>query len=88
MKIKELKEILKHYEDGEYDDWEIKLWDYNNQRELVWNGGSYAASKPEKYISFPIKVDPVDGVTIEERVKKLYNEIKAQENGTKETEGN
>lgn len=85
MKIKDLCEILKHYEGREYDDWEIELWDYNNQREVKWTGGTYASSKTDKKISFPVTVEPVDGKTIDERIAELYKNIKEQENGTKES---
>ena len=80
MKLKFVREILKHYEGHEYDDWDLVLWDYNNQREVKWSEGMYAASKDDKKISFPVEIEPVDGVQIEERIKKLYENIK--NNGT------
>ena len=84
MKIKELKEILKHFEGREWDDFDIKLWDYNNQREIEWEGGSHAFSKPEKKLTFPVKVPPIDGKTIDERIKELYNTLKGEKDGVKE----
>lgn len=74
MTIKELREILIHYDGIEYDNWELSLWDYNNQRELKWASGTYASSKESKTISFPVEVEPVDGEYIDERVKRLINE--------------
>ena len=74
MTIKDLREILIHYEGKEYDDWEVSLWDYNNQRDIIWHGGSYASSKETKSITFPVEVEPVDGEYIDERVKRLMNE--------------
>ena len=53
MTIKDLREILIHFQDREYDNFEVKLWDYKNQREFDW-GGSYGFSKPDKKLSFPI----------------------------------
>ena len=78
MTIKDLREILIHYEGKEYDDWEISLWDYNNQRNIIWHGGSYASSKETKSITFPVEVEPVDGVTVSERVKKIIDKDKSQ----------
>lgn len=87
MKLKDLREILKHYEGREWDNVEVRLWDYNNQREAIWTGGSYGFSKTNMELTFPIEVPPVDGKTIDERIKELYNNIKEKENGTKETNG-
>ena len=85
MKIRDIKELLKHYGTHEYDDWDIVLWDYNNQRELAWKDGTYAVTKDTKHICFPVTVEPVDGVTIDERIKKLYEEINSKKDGTKNT---
>ena len=60
MTVKFLREVLKHYEGKEYDDWEIKLFDFNNQRNLKVN------------------VEPVDGETIDQRVKRLLSVIEKQ----------
>ncbi len=85
MTVKFLREVLKHYEDKEYDDWNIALFDYNNQRSLEVLDGTYASSKESKIISFPVKVEPVDGVTIDERLKKVLKEVKEGAEKVKET---
>ena len=72
MTVKDLRETLIHYQDREYDDWEVVLWDYNHQQKLNW-GGVFAMSKPDKAISFAVEVPPVDGVTVFERLKQLQN---------------
>ena len=79
MKIKDIKELLKHYGGEEYDDWDIVLWDYNNQRELKWLGGTFASSKPDKHICFSVEVEPVDGKTIDQRIKELYKNLNNKE---------
>lgn len=71
MKIKELRETLVHFTKPEYDDFDIALWDYNNQRDVEWTAGMYAFSKPDKRLTFPVKVEPVDGKTIDERLKRI-----------------
>lgn len=78
MTVKFLREVLKHYEGKEYDDWEIKLFDFNNQRNLKVNDGTYAASKDTKSITFTVNVEPVDGETIDQRVKRLLSVIEKQ----------
>jgi hypothetical protein len=83
MKIKELQEILIHFTDPKYDDFDVVLWDYSNQRIIEWPEGMYALSKPEKSLTFPVKVEPVDGVTIDERLKRMMEKVK---NDTKPTE--
>lgn len=70
MTIKDLRDILIHFQDSEYDDYEIVLWDYNHQQKLQW-GGMHGLSHPNKELTFPVNVTPVDGVTIDERIKKL-----------------
>ena len=85
MTVKFLREVLKHYEDKEYDDWNIALFDYNNQRSLEVLDGTYASSKESKIISFPVKVEPVDGVAIDERLKKILKEVKEGTEKVKET---
>lgn len=70
MTIKDLREILVHFQDNKYDDYEIVLWDYNHQQKLQW-GGMHGLSHPNKELTFPVNVTPVDGVTIDERIKKL-----------------
>lgn len=72
MTIEDLKEILIHFEDKKYDNWEVVLWDYNHQQKLNW-GGSYSFSKPNKELSFSVEVPPVDGITVFERLKQLQN---------------
>lgn len=76
MKLKDLREILKHYEGKEYDDWDITLFDFNNQRTLNVTDGMYSSSKETKAIVLPVDVDPVDGETIDKRIKRLMEEIK------------
>ena len=71
--IRDLKEILIHFQDRKYDEYEVVLWDYNNQQKLSWGGG-YALSHPEKELSFPITVPPADGVAVTEKLRKLINE--------------
>jgi hypothetical protein len=85
MKIEFLREILKHYEGKEYDDWEITLFDFNNQRTLKVADGTYASSKETKSITFPVMVEPVDGIAINERIKALLNEIREDAVGLKNT---
>ena len=70
MTIKDLREILIHFQDNKYDDYEVVLWDYNHQQKLQW-GGMHGLSHPNKELTFPVNVTPVDGVTIDERIKKL-----------------
>lgn len=72
MTIRELREIIVHFQDREYDDYDVTLFDYNGQQDLKW-GGSYAFSKTDKRLVFPVSVPPVDGITIEERLKKIIN---------------
>ena len=74
MTVKFLREVLKHYEDKEYDDWKIELFDYNNQRSLEVLDGTYASSKESKIISFPVEVPPFDGVSLTERLKSIIEE--------------
>jgi len=69
MTIREMRDLLKIYEDSKYDKWEIKLWDYENQRELNWNI-SHSASNITKDITFPVTVPPIDGISIFEKIKK------------------
>lgn len=83
MTIKELKDILIHYEGREYNDWEIKLFDYNNQREIEWNGGAYASSRETKSITFPVELEPIDGEGINSRLKRLMKEIAERDEKTK-----
>lgn len=75
MTIRDLKDILIHFQDRKYDDWEVTLWDFNNQRDLEWSGG-YAFSKPDKSITFSVKAEPIDGETIDERIKRIIKETK------------
>lgn len=75
MTIKDLKDILVHFEDRKYDNYKVVLWDYNHQQELDW-GGTHSFSNPDKELIFAVGVTPVDGVTIFERLKQLLNEKK------------
>ena len=70
MTVRDLKDILIHFEDRKFDDYEVILWDYNHQQELKW-GGMFSLSHPDKAIVFPVEVTPVDGITIMERLKLL-----------------
>lgn len=81
MTIKDLREILIHFQDSKYDDYEIVLWDYNQQEKINW-GGTYSFSKPNKQLCFPVTVTTVDGITITERLKNLINELEKQKNNT------
>lgn len=74
MTIKDLREILVHFQDHKYDEYEVELWDYNHQQNLGW-GPSFALSHPEKRLTFPVDVKDVDGVTIMERLKKMKENI-------------
>ena len=73
MTIKDLREILIHFEDRKYDDYEVVLWDYNHQEKLQW-GGMHGLSHPDKELTFTVTVSPVDGVTVDERIKKVIGE--------------
>ena len=75
MTIKDLKDILVHFEDKKYDNHKVVLWDYNHQQELDW-GGTYSFSNPDKELIFAVSVTPVDGVTVFERLRQLLNEKK------------
>lgn len=75
MTIKDLREILIHYEDSKYDDWKVVLWDYNQQQELEW-GGTYASSNPDKELTFPVKVQIKGQEEIFDKIKKIMNERK------------
>lgn len=77
MTIKDLREILIHFQDRKYDDYEVVLWDYNHQQELVW-GGMHSLSHPNKQLSFPVEVPPVDGITVFERLKQL-NDVQKED---------
>lgn len=72
MTIKELRDILVHFEDKKYDDFKVILWDYEHQRELDW-GGCHGFSKPENSLCFPVNVPPEDGISIFEKLKQLQN---------------
>lgn len=63
MTIKELREILKHFEDKEYDGYEVELWDYKHQQPLAW-GPSHGFSKIEKRLTFPVDVPYEDDATL------------------------
>lgn len=79
MTIRDLREILLHFEDRKYNDYEVILWDYNQQQALDW-GGSYSLSHPNKTLCFPVEVTPVDGITIFERLKQFEN-VQKENNG-------
>lgn len=70
MTIRDLREILKHFEGREFNNYEVLLWDYNHQQKLDW-GGAYSLSHPNKTLCFPVEVPPVDGITVFERLKQL-----------------
>lgn len=72
MTIKDLKDILVHFNDRKYDGYEVVLWDYNHQQKLGWEG-MYALSHPEKKLSLVVEVPPVDGITVFERLKQLQD---------------
>jgi hypothetical protein len=61
MTIKDLREILIHFQDREYDDYEVELWDYKHQLPLKWNV-SHGFSKPDKRLTFPVDV-PYDEIS-------------------------
>lgn len=61
MTIKELREILVHFQDREYDDYEVELWDYKHQQPLGWSV-SHGFSKPEKRLIFPVNVPYEDDI--------------------------
>ena len=74
MTIKDLREILKHYEERKYDDWEFVIWDYQNQRRLEWLGG-YSSSNDDETLAISVINEPDDGVDIMDKLKKLTDEI-------------
>ena len=71
LTIKKLREILKHFEDKEYDDFEVELWDYKHQQALTY-GPSHGFSKEEKRLTFPVDVpyEDVDLIIPEEIILK------------------
>lgn len=74
MTIRDLREILIHFQDREYDDYEVVLWDYNNQQKLGWSP-SHALSHPSKELTFPVTVPPSDGVDVFEKLKQLKKKL-------------
>lgn len=54
MKIKELKDLMMHFEDPKYDDYEVVFWDYARQKRMDGHFGGL--SHPDKEISIPIAV--------------------------------
>lgn len=52
MKIKELKELVKMFQEDKYDDYEVVFWDYARQKRMDGHFGGL--SHPEKEISIPI----------------------------------
>ena len=68
-----------HFQDRKYDDYKVVLWDYNNQRELGW-GVSHALSHPDKELTFPVDAEPVDGITITERLRDLVEKYEENKN--------
>ena len=74
MTIKDLKEILIHFQDHKYDDYKVILWDYNHQQECDWNV-SHALSHPDKELIFPITVKDVDGKTIDDRLREIIGDF-------------
>ena len=75
MTIKELKEILIHFNGKEYEDYNIILWDFENQRELKPLSGCHASDKVNKTLCFPVSVPPVDGKHIFDKIKELVNNV-------------
>lgn len=54
MKVKEIKELMKHFEEPKYDDYEMVFWDYARQKRMDGHFGGL--SHPDKEISIPISV--------------------------------
>ena len=54
MKIKEIKDLMMHFAESKYDDYNVVFWDYSRQRKMDGHFG--ALSHPEKEISIPIGV--------------------------------
>lgn len=52
MKVKELKELVKMFQESRYDDYEVVFWDYARQKRMDGHFGGL--SHPEKEISIPI----------------------------------
>ena len=77
MTLRDIKDFIAVFEDSECDDYEIILWDYNHQQKLK-TGGGYSLSHPDKEITIPVDVPPVDGVTIFERLKQLQDGIQKE----------
>lgn len=84
MTIKDMREILVHFTDHEYDDYEVELFDFNNQRKLEWLEGCHSFSKPEKRITFPVRVEPVDGETIDKRLERMIKSVQNSSKNDKE----
>lgn len=82
--IKDLREILKHFTDYEYDDWKVCLWDFNNQREVEMVPGMHSVSRPDKQISFPVRVEPIDGEEIDRRLARMIKEVQNSNNNNNE----
>lgn len=79
MTIKDLKNILIHFQSDEYDDYQVVLWDYNHQEKLKWNV-SHSLSHSEKELCFPVTVKREDGKSIFEELRNFCKE--SQKNGT------
>ena len=79
MTIKALRDILIHYQGSEYDDWKVNLFDYNNQRDIKWNEGMYSSSKNDKVLTFPIEMEPIDGVEINRRIEKVMLDFQREQ---------
>ena len=73
MTIKDLRELLIHFQDKEYDDYKVILWDYNHQQELNW-GGMHSLSHPDKTLVLPVEVPPVDGINVVERLRLILKD--------------
>lgn len=54
MKLRELKDLIKHFEDRKYDDYDLFFWDYMRQQKMDGHFGSL--SHPEKELIIPIAV--------------------------------
>lgn len=79
MTIKDLREIIVHFQEHKYDDYEVVLWDFNHQQKLNWNV-SHALSHPDKELTFPVEVKETDEKTINEKLKNLIDEYYGKEN--------
>ena len=78
MTIKELKDLLIHFNDRKYDDYEVILWDYNHQQKLDW-GGMHSLSHPDRTLVIPVEVPPVDGINVVERLRLILQDVQKED---------